>query len=62
MTDQDMREKSLAVRRAKAEVRQAEVARLKGEGKRASEIAGELDEKVRTIYKDFAILKRRDRE
>lgn len=51
-------QKGVAARKAKAEKRRAKVAKLKDAGMSGPEIAVELDEKLRTVYQDFAILKR----
>lgn len=48
----------LVTRRKKAAERLEKVAKLKDEGLSGPEIAERLGEKVRTIYSDFAKLKR----
>lgn len=53
-----MSAKGVAARRKKAKERQAKVAELKAKGMSGTQIAKELNEKPRTIYQDFAILKR----
>ena len=48
----------LETRRKKAAARRLKVAKLKAEGLSGTEIAKKLDEKPRTIYQDFAELKK----
>ena len=54
----EMRKKGLEKRQAKAYKRRRKVAKLQAEGLSGPEIAARLGEKPRTIYSDFAILKR----
>ena len=58
MNVHQMSAKGVAARRKKAKERQAKVAELKAKGMSGTQIAKELNEKPRTIYQDFAILKR----
>ena len=52
--------RGLAARRKKACERRIKVAKLKAENLSGTQIAKRLGEKPRTIYQDFAILKRRN--
>lgn len=58
MNINDFRERGLQVRRKKAKERREKVAKLKAKGMSGTQIAAELNEKPRTIYQDFSILKR----
>ena len=55
-----MSAKGVAARRKKACERRIKVAKLKAENLSGTQIAKRLGEKPRTIYQDFAILKRRN--
>lgn len=57
---EEMSAKGVAARRKKACERRIKVAKLKAENLSGTQIAKRLGEKPRTIYQDFAILKRRN--
>lgn len=58
LTVNDLQERSLKIRRAKAEQRRVKVKALRDKGLSAPRIAEELGLKLRTVYGDFSILKR----
>ena len=62
MNHKDFNALGLAARRKKAEKRRSKVAKLKAQGLSGTQIAEELDENPRTIYQDFAELKKARQE
>ena len=58
MNHREFSAKGLAARREKAIERRGKVAKLKNQGLSGTQIAEELDENPRTIYQDFAELKK----
>ena len=58
MNVHEMSAKGVASRRKKASERRSKVAKLKSQGLSGTQIAEKLDEKPRTIYQDFAELKK----
>ena len=53
----EMSAKGVAARRKKAAQRRCKVAKLKAKGMTGVKIAAELNEKPRTIYHDFKVLR-----
>ena len=58
MNHKEFSAKGLTARREKATERRDKVAKLKSQGLSGTQIAEELDENPRTIYQDFAELKK----
>ena len=54
----ELNQRSIKSRRAKAAQRREQVKVLKEQGRSGREIAEQLQIKLRTVYQDFAILKR----